>query len=69
MELESLQCTLAIVQQTLREESLAKSRTIEQLKERLQYETGQQELMALDQSNILHVDEDSVLVADVVSII
>ena len=57
------------MQQTLREESLAKSRTIEQLKERLQYETGQQELMALDQSNILHVDEDSVLVADVVSII
>jgi len=57
------------VQQTLREESLAKSRTIEQLKERLQYETGQQELMALDQSNILHVDEDSVMVADVVSII
>jgi hypothetical protein len=57
------------VQQTLREESLAKSRTIEQLKERHQYETGQQELMALDQSNILHVDEDSVMVADVVSII
>ena len=57
------------MQQTLREESLAKSRTIEQLKERLQYETGQQELMALDQSNILQVDEDSVMVADVVSII
>lgn len=57
------------MQQTLREESLAKSRTIEQLQERLQYETGQQELMALEQSNILHLDEDSVMVADVVSII
>jgi len=50
---------------------LAKSRTIEQLQERLQYETGNhaQELMALEQSNILHVDDDSVIVADVVSII